>query len=406
MSNEELVTPFPAAVARWRADTPGCTHGLHLNNAGAGLMPQSVLTTMLQYLHDESQVGGYELADQRRDDIAAAYRQVARLIGAVPRNVALVENATVAVAQALSAFDLHPGAVVLTTTVDYSANQLMLLSLAQRQGVQVVRAADRPEGGVDPASVQALIDRHRPRLVLMTWVPTNSGLVQEAEVVGAVCAAAGVPFVLDACQAVGQLPIDVARLRCDFLAATARKFLRGPRGIGFLYVSDRMLADGRFPLYVDGRGATWTDADAFVPVPDARRFENWEFNYALVLGLGEAARYACDVAGTEALARTQALAAYLRNRLAALPDVRLLDRGKNPCAIVTLAWPGLDAGAAVQQLRTQHIRTSAAVRAFAVLDMDAKGVSSALRLSPHYYNTEQEIDQAVEALARLRWGGK
>jgi selenocysteine lyase/cysteine desulfurase len=208
--------------------------------------------------------------------------------------------------------------------------------------------------------------------------------------------------VLDACQAVGQLPIDVARLRCDFLAATARKFLRGPRGIGFLYVSDRMLADGRFPLYVDGRGATWTDADAFVPVPDARRFENWEFNYALVLGLGEAARYACDVAGAEALARTQALAAYLRNRLAALPDVRLLDRGKNPCAIVTLAWPGLDAGAAVQQLRTQHIRTSAAVRAFAVLDMDAKGVSSALRLSPHYYNTEQEIDQAVEALARLR----
>lgn len=388
-------------VRRWQADTPGCTHGVHLNNAGAGLMPASVLATMQQYLHDEALAGGYELAAARQDDIAAAYGHVARLIGAAPRNLALVENATVAVAQALSAFDLHPGDTVLTTTVDYSANQLMLLSLAQRQGIRVVRAADRPGGGVDPDSVAALIHTHRPRLVLMTWVPTNSGLVQDAEAVGALCAVEGVPFVLDACQAVGQLPIDVARLRCDFLAATARKFLRGPRGIGFLYVSDRMLAEGRFPLYVDGRGATWTEADAFVPAPDARRFENWEFNYALVLGLGEAARYACDQAGPAALERTQHLAAYLRNHLTTLPGVRLLDQGTAPCAIVTLTWPGLDAGTAVRQLRTHHIHTSAATRSFAVLDMDAKGVASALRLSPHYYNTEDEIDHAVAVLATL-----
>src|SRR4030095_11623303 len=109
--------------------------------------------------------------------------------------------------------------------------------------------------------------------------------------IGAACAERGVPFVLDACQAIGQIPIDVGALGCDFLAASARKFLRGPRGIGFLYVSDAALARGVEPLFVDIQGVTWTARDAYEAVADARRFENWEFAHALVLGMGAAARY-------------------------------------------------------------------------------------------------------------------
>jgi selenocysteine lyase/cysteine desulfurase len=281
------------------------------------------------------------------------------------------------------------------------SNQLMYLSLARRRGVEVVHAADLPEGGVDPDSVRSLVRERRPALVSLTWIPTNSGLVQPAREVGAICAEMGVPYLVDACQAVGQLPIDVRDLNCDFLTGTGRKFLRGPRGTGFLYVSDGALSRGLAPLYVDMRGADWSTAGRYELRPDARRFENWEFPWALVLGLGEAAWYAREVGVEVARARSWRLAARLRASLAELEGVRVLDRGSELCAIVTAELHTTDPVAAVAALREQGINTSSVDRTSAVLDMDAKGVRTALRLSPHYFNTEEEIRATVAAIAAL-----
>jgi selenocysteine lyase/cysteine desulfurase len=310
----------------------------------------------------------------------------------------VVENATVAFAQALSAFDFAPGDVILTTTNDYISNQLMYLSLARRAGVRVVRAGDLAEGGADPDSVAGLLREHAPKLVAVTWVPTNSGLVQPVHEIGRICEDAGVPFLVDACQAVGQIPIDVAALRCDFLAATARKFLRGPRGVGFLYVSDRMLGQQRAPLWLDMRGAQWTGADEYELFDGARRFENWEFSYALLLGLGAAARYALQADVAAAGAYAAGLAASARDSLAALPRTRVLDQGRDLAAIVTIEVEGQDAAAMVERLREQAINTSATGRDSAVIDMDRKGAPGALRISPHYYNTRRDIDSLVWAL--------
>lgn len=388
------------ALSRWRADTPAASAGLvHLNNAGASLMPASVLDAVQEHLLREAAHGGYEAAEAAEPEVARVYEDVARLLGAEARNVAIVENATVAFAQALSAFDFAPGDVILTTRNDYASNQLMYLSLAERRGVEVVCAEEAAEGGVDPESVRELVARRRPAVVAVTWVPTNSGLVQPVAEVGRICREADVPFIVDACQAVGQLPVDVASLGCDFLAGTARKFLRGPRGIGFLHVSDRMLDQGRAPLFVDMRGADWTDPDRFRLAPTARRFENWEFPYALVLGLGEAARYALEVGVEEGGGRARMLAERARERLADIG--RVLDRGTERCAIVTAAFPGHDAGDLVAELREWGINTSALRRVSAVLDMDDKGVETALRISPHYFNTEHDVDTAVSALAGL-----
>ncbi len=393
-------------LARWRADTPAAAAGVvHLNNAGASLMPTPVLDAIQEHLSAEARYGGYEAAGDAAPLIADAYEDVGRLLGAAARNIALVENATAAFAQALSAFDFRPGDVLLTTRNDYISNQLMYLSLARRRGLEVMRAEDLPEGGVDPESVRAILRAVRVQLVAVTWVPTNSGLVQQVEEVGRVCDEAGVPYLVDACQAVGQIPIDVARLRCDFLAATARKFLRGPRGIGFLYVSDRALAQGRAPLYVDMRGARWTGPDEYALAEDATRFENWEFAYALVLGLGEAARYALGVGVEEAGRRAGELASYARERLAALEGIRVLDRGARLCAIVTAEVAGMDAEQVVRELRDWGINTSATRREYAVIDMDEKHAASAVRISPHYFNTRQEIDTAVSALRGLASSG-
>src|SRR6202166_2477943 len=386
---------------QWRDDTPGCTNQIHLNNAGAGLMPRSVLDAIVGHLNREAKFGGYESADDAEAAVSEAYDHVSKLLGAQHRNIAVVENSTVAFFQALSAFDFKPGDVIVTTRNDYISNQLAYLSLARRHGVELRRAADLATGGADPQSVRELLRDPRVRLLAVTWVPTNSGLMQPVEALGEVAEAAGVPYLVDGCQAVGQIPVDVARLRCDFFSGTARKFLRGPRGIGFLYVSDRALKRGDFPLYIDMRGADWVSADSFAPAPDARRFENWEFAYSLVLGLGEAVRYALEVGVERGGQRARELAGILRSKLSGLSGIRVLDRGRELAAIVTLQVAGWDATELSKLLRTRGINSSASLRAYAVIDMDEKGAASALRLSPHYYNTEEEIERVVEHLKTL-----
>lgn len=389
------------ALARWRTDTPGCQRRAHLNNAGAAMVPSPVRQAVNAHLDLEDELGGYEASDARAEAIEEAGDAVARLLGAHRRNVALSQNSTSAFAQALDVFDFASGDVILTSRSDYASNQIMYLSLARRLGVEIVRAPDLAEGGVDPDAVRTWVRRHRPTLVALTWVPTSSGLVQAVPAVGEICRAEEIPYLVDACQAVGQLSIDVQAIGCDYLAGTARKFLRGPRGIGFLYVSDRALAAGAYPLLVDMHGATWTDPDRFELTPDARRFESWEIAYALVLGLGAAARYALDVGLETAQDRARALAAYARARLAEVPGVRVLDRGRELCAIVT-AEPGSRSATEIKlALRARGINTSSSGRDDAVIDMDEKGAGSAIRISPHYYNSAAEIDTAVEALAEL-----
>jgi selenocysteine lyase/cysteine desulfurase len=385
----------------WRDDTPGCAHRIHLNNAGAGLMPRCVLEAITSHVEREAHFGGYESADAAAGAIDDTYAQVARLVGAAPRNIAIVENSTVAFFQALAVFDFKPGDVIVTTRNDYISNQLAYLSLARRRSVEVKRAADMPAGGVDPQSVKELLRDPRVRLLAVTWVPTNSGLMQPVQALGEIAEAAGVPYLVDGCQAIGEIPVDVGELRCDFFSATARKFLRGPRGIGFLYASDRALQRGDFPLHIDMRGADWVSANGFQPASDARRFENWEFAYSLVLGLGEAVRYALEVGVERGGQRARELAASLRVKLHGLPGVRVLDRGNELAAIVTAEIAGWDARELVEILRQRGINTSVSLREYAVIDMEEKRAATALRLSPHYYNTDEEIAAAVEALRTL-----
>jgi selenocysteine lyase/cysteine desulfurase len=364
-------------------------------------MPTRVVDTMHAHLELERQIGGYEAGDACAAQIERGYDDLATLLGASARNVALVANATAGFVQALSSVDFERGDTLITSRCDYTSNQIQYLALQRRRGVSIVHAADLPEGGVDAGSVRELLRKKRARLVAMSWVPTNSGLVQDVEMVGRVCEEFEVPYLIDACQAVGQIPIDVARLNCDYLSFTARKFLRGPRGIGAMYVSDRALDRGDYPLYVDMRGARWIAPDEMEIEPSARRFEDWEFAYALVLGQGAAARYALEVGSDTAKTRAWGLSALARSGLEPIPGVRVLDRGRHRCAIVTATVRGWSAPELVRALRERHINTSASMREYGILDFDEKGVESAVRISPHYYNTEEEIEELTGAIAEL-----
>lgn len=364
-------------------------------------MPRPVLEAIRQHLELESMIGGYEAADAAEAAVERVYDDIAQIVKGGTRNMAITGSATSAFTQTIGTIDFEPGDAIVTTRCDYTSYQIQYLALAERRGVRVLHAEDLPEGGVDPQSVRELVRRFRCRLVSLSWVPTNSGLVQDAAGVGQVCEELGVPYHVDACQAVGQMPIDVDALRCDYLSATARKFLRGPRGLGFLFVSDRALDRGDIPLFVDMRAARWTAPTEYAAGETALRFESWEMPYAQVLGLGEAARYAIEVGAERARDRAYELAARARRGLEAIPGVRVLDRGSRPCAIVTASVEGLPPETVVSALRDRGINTSASLKWYGQFDFAEKGAEGAVRLSPHYYNTEAEVDSAVGAVAEI-----
>lgn len=396
------MTPFsPEHLAQLRAETPGAAHRIHLNNAGAGLMPQQVIDAIQGHIHLESVAGGYEAAAEAAPRIEAFYSNVAKMTGAKAQNIAYAASATDAYNRALSSVVFERGDVILTTLVDYASNQIAFLQLQQRQGVEVIRAESLPEGGVDPDHMKELIQKHHPRMVAVTHVPNNSGLIQNVEAVGQLCRQNDILYLVDACQSAGQLPLDVEKIHCDFLSATFRKFLRGPRGAGFLFVSDRVLMSGMAPVFLDLFSAQWVEADEYEPMPDARRFELWEKPYALVLGASACAEYATNLGLENIAKRVGELAAYCRQQLATIAGVRVLDKGPQLCGIVTFHVKGGDGQALRAALHEKGINNSAAPRFAALIDFDQKGVTWALRLSPHYYNTHEEMDVAIGALREI-----
>lgn len=388
-------------VAALRADTPGCQQVIHFNNAGCGLLAAPVLATMLDHLNLEAQIGGYEASAARADDVREFYNETAALINCEPRNIAFFGSATHAYATALSSIPFETDDVILTTRNDFVSNQIAFLSLRKRFGVRIVHAPDTPEGGVDVAAMAALMRAERPRLVAATHIPTNSGLVQPIAEIGQHCRDLDLLYLVDACQSVGQYPIDVAEIGCDLLTATCRKFLRGPRGSGFLFVSDRVLRAGYEPLFIDMHGARWTQPGRYQPADTAARFEEWEFPYATVLGCAAAVRYARQVGVAPISRRSPVLAAALRNRLDAIPGVRVLEHGPTLGAIVTFAIEGWQPREFKAAMDAYHINSALSLREFAVFDFGDKAVDWCLRLSPHYYNTEDEVERVAAAVADL-----
>ncbi|GGZ50994.1 aminotransferase class V [Streptomyces inusitatus] len=400
-SSEPLPGTSHWDIEALRADTPGCRNVIHFNNAGCGLMATPVLDAVLDHLRLEARIGGYEASAARAADIGEFHTEVAALINAAPRNIAFAGSATHAYANALSAIPFEPGDTILTTRDDFVSNQIAFLSLRKRFGVTVVHAPDTPEGGVDVEAMAALMRSLRPRLVSATHIPTNSGLVSPIAEIGRHCRELDLLYLVDACQSVGQYPIDVAEIGCDLLTATCRKFLRGPRASGFLYASDSFLRAGYEPLFIDMHGARWTAPDRYEAVDSAARFEEWEFPYATVLGSAAAVRYARGI-GVEAVAhRTPALAARLREALEPIPGVRLLDRGPRLAALVTFAVEGWEPQPFKAAMDARSINSALSFREFAQFDFTAKNVDWCLRLSPHYYNTEWEVDEVAAAVADI-----
>jgi len=386
-------------LARIRAETPGCAHVLHLNAAGSSLPSRRTLDATLDHLRLEAETGGYEAADQARDTLDGFYPSVARLIGAEESEIGFVENATRAWDLAFYSLDFKPGDRILTCVSEYSSNYISYLQVAKKTGAEIVVVPDDKHGQIDLAALERAIDK-RTKLVSISHIPTQGGLVQPAEAVGKIVNDAGVLYLLDACQSVGMMPIDVKKIGCDFLSATGRKYMRGPRGTGFLYARTRSTSRIE-PIFLDNHAARWTGDQEYTVLGDAKRFENWERYFAGVIGLKVAADQANELGMEAVWTRLRELADGLRARLAKLNGVTLTDLGVVKGAIVTFAVKDADHTALKMALREQGINVSVSTQFSSRLDLKGRGLRDVMRASVHVYNTEDELDRFVDALDSL-----
>jgi len=390
-------------IARLRRETAGCEDFLHFDNAGSALMPDAVYATITDHLARERQRGGYRAAEDAGADVQRVYASAAQLLGCRADEIAIVENATRAWDMAFYGLPIGDGDRILTGRSEYCSNYLAMLQVCQRTGATVEVIPDDDAGQVSIEALERTLDRS-VKVIALTHVPMTSGLVNPAAAVGRIARAAGIPFLLDACQSVGQLPVQVSEIGCDMLSATSRKFLRGPRGVGLLYVR-REFVERLDPPFVDYRAIdsdTWVAPGPYVLRNDARRFENWETSYAGKLGLGTAIDYALmlDLARTYAVG--QGLGAELRSRLEEIEGVQIQDRGNELCGIVSFTMEGHDPNDIARALAARSINVSALGAAGTPLDLPARGLTGIVRASVHYYNTTDEVERFCSALADIR----
>jgi len=386
-------------VEQARLDTPATKERLHFNNAGAALMPESVLATVINHLHLEAKIGGYEAANQEAARLEKVYRSIAQLINCQPDEIAVVENATRAWDMAFYSLPLQAGDRILTACNEYASNYIAFLQMAKLRGVEIDVVENDQYGQIDLTRLKERID-DRVKLIAITHVPTNGGLINPAAAVGKLAKEHKIPYLLDACQSVGQLVIDVEEIGCDLLSATGRKYLRAPRGTGFLYVRKSIL-EKLEPPFLDLHAAEWSSLNQYEMRPDARRFENWECNVAAKLGLGQAVDYALKLGLSNIEHQVTALAKQLRMALAALPSVTVQDLGENKCGIVTFTVAGHSALEVKVYLASKAINVAASTLSGTRIDMENRGLPDLVRASVHYYNTEEEIAKFCAAVQSI-----
>lgn len=391
--------PEPFDIARARAETRACNDIIHFNNAGSSLMPTPVSAVLHEYLQQEERFGGYETAESEHDRIEHFYRATAALLNCAPDEVAYVENATRAWDMAFYAFTFASGDRILTTVSEYVSNIIAYNQQAKRYGVEVIFVPNDEHGQIDLRALANLIDE-RVKLISISHIPTGGGLVNPAGEVGKIARSAGIPFLLDSCQGVGQLPLDVEEIGCDILSGTGRKYLRGPRGTGLLYVR-RGLIEQLEPPMLDLHAAQLLTPTEYVIRADARRFENWEQYFGGKVALGSAIDYALGW-GLEAIRdRIYSLATKLRRRLAQIDGVTVTDEGVEQCGIVTFMAAQCSAMAIKQAMAAEQINVSTSSPGGTMVSYQQRGLTEVVRASVHYFNTEQEIDHFVTMLQRI-----
>jgi len=389
---------MPIDLELVRKHTPASRHLIHFNNAGAALTPDPVMEMIFQHLHLEQRVGAYEAAEQATDALQNFYQALAALLSCEPEEIAYAENATHAWNSLFHAIPFRAGDRIVTGQSEYASNYLALLHLAQQKQLKISVIDNDANGQIDLEHLSAALDQD-VKLIALTHIASQSGVIQPAAKVGALARAHNILYLLDACQSAGQLSLNVDQLGCDMLTGTGRKYLRGPRGTGFLYLRRSSMTRLQ-PAWVDLHSAQWRGEDSFVFRDDARQYENWECFVAGKIGLGYAADYASNIGLPLIEERVRMLASRLRTALSDIKGVKIHERGHDLSGIVTFSKQSEAATNLHQRLASRGINTSVIKLSNNRLDFSRRQLGDINRASVHYYNTDQEIEDFCHAVSQ------
>ena len=382
-----------------RAETPGCDKILHFNNAGCALSPHPVIDSVISHLQLEQRIGGYEAASQAEKEVANFYTQLAQLLNCESSEIAFMESATRAWQSALLSLDLKAGDEIITAGNEYVGNYLSLLALARHRGIRFQTLALGADGLIKAEELENQLST-KTRAIVVTHIASQRGDIQDIKAIAEIARSEGICLLVDACQSVGQLPLDLQEIKCDFLCGTGRKYLRGPRGTGFLFARNQSTASFT-PHVLDLQSASWDAAESFTVKKSAGRFESFERNLAGQIGLGRAAEYANALGMTHIAARIQSLAEKLVTGLQSLQGFQVHELNEPRSGIVTFSKTGTAAGALQKRLSQQGINTSTSKKANARLDLDRETQGDVIRASLHYYNTSSEIERFIQVIDRF-----
>lgn len=394
----------PLDVAAERAATPGCATVAHLNNAGAALPTATTLATVIDHLRLEAEIGGYEAETAEWDRVLGVRASVAALLGASPDEVAITGSDTEGFTRALWGLHLGGGLGrgrrILVDRLAYDSHYMGLLQVSESAGTVIEAVPSTPDGTLDLDALAGALAGGDVALASLTHVGTHRGLVNPVADAAQLCRRAGAVTFVDACQSIGQLPVDVATIGCDVVTGTGRKWLRGPRGTGFLYVRAGF-ADSLRPIGIDGRAAVWDGDDHYRLRDGAQRFIPFESPVALRLGLGAAVDHLLDL-GIEAVARrVGSVAEELRGLLVPIDRVEVHDGGRRRCGIVTFTVAGHTPGDVVARARAAAVNVSVTERPAARLDLGGDRPGSVVRASPHYFSSSTELARLADVVADL-----
>ncbi len=383
-------------IEQIRKDTPGVPKLIHFNNAGASLVTQQVIDATINFIHEDAITGGYRITNEKATEINNFYTQAAKLINASPNEIALTQNATSSLNLALYSIPFQKGDVIITSELEYGNNFINYLHLKEQKGIEIRIFKHELNGSFDLNAFEKLID-NKVKLIAITHIPTSNGIIAPAEEIGKLAKKYQVLFMVDACQSIGQIPFDVEKIGCDFATATSRKYLRGGRGLGFLYVRQSVIEQLE-PVFLELLYTNWQNANDYQLNKSAKMFETWEKPFAAMMGFTAALKYANDLGIDNIWSRIELIANYLREQLQTIEDITVHDIGQKQGGIVTFSKAGISPEDLQKHLQSFNINSSVTARFSSVLEMDKRNISAANRTSVHYYNTKEEVDFLISKL--------
>ncbi|MFM2392718.1 MAG: hypothetical protein RLZZ546_700 [Bacteroidota bacterium] len=384
-----------------REETRGLDQKLFFNSAGSSLMPIQVVDRMIDYIKEEENIGGYALMKKYLDEIHSFYHHAAQMLNCQAKNIAFTTSATDSYSRALLSIPFEKNDVILTSEDDYISSYIAFNTLHKIYNIQILKIANLLNGDLDLNHFEDQIKKFKPKVVSITHIPTNSGLIQDVNSVGKICDKYDIYYIVDACQSIGQIEVDVQKIKCDFLSATGRKFLRGPRGSGLLYVSDKVLQRNLVPIHLDMRGSIWKSENEFSHTQDATRFEQWEMNYSNLLGLKESILYV-NKHDIHAIEMANSLVSKAMREIISKNDkIFLTDKGSKHSNIITWSSDTVSQQKIEEVLKQNEVYYSVALKENAQIDYTKRGLQWSIRFSPHYFNTVEEVNRVGNILSQI-----